>query len=761
MLRTFGTMLARAAMLLVFWANVIRAQAQDFAYIFTRNYVSIVDTRSSATADTILTLSPLFGPMGEVVFSPDGSVAYLLDGVRPNIRILDVPTGRLGTALTVSGVLARLERAVVSPDGRILYATSNDSLLVIDPTTARVQASICVGPHAADLALTPDGRKAYVTTEANNAKVAGFVVSVDLGASRVEAEIPMPPISENLAISPDGRSVYVPNPVNGTVSVIDTTRDEVTEVLNVAPFPRDVVFAPDGSLAYVTLSGDDSFVAVLDTGTMKEVDRVSIPLPGVRLSITSDGALLYVTHGQESCSVSAVGTEARSFERSVDVAGALGVAFTSVVREPPTAISMDESLKATGASPGVCAYVSHPFDDLVSVIDVLSGQIVGEIPVRNATRIVGDPDHSRLYVLGKTNQGTTGSLAVVDTAVNMTVDNILLLRGTAADVDLSAAGDVAVAAASTSSCAQFSRVDMATRDVTYSLPPEPDEPGALHVSIRPDGQLAYATSRFAGDPRFKIFVVDVPTLSVAEEIPFPDYNPEAVVFAPDNRFAYVSVQRLLDDPPNATGDELGRVAVIDTSSSTIVTEIAVENSPRSLAISPDGVWVYVANETSDSISVIDTSSNEVQTTIRIGESPTSIALSPGGEFLYVNSIVSRAVLAVDLASESVTRTIPLPFSPEDIAVQNAPGGCVAPPPPPSPTPAPIPFPLGACMGDCDGNLSVTVDELLLATGMALGTTTTGSCDLADWNRDGGVSIDELIEAVKSAIEGCSYFFCPF
>ncbi|MFN8641466.1 MAG: hypothetical protein U0802_07350 [Candidatus Binatia bacterium] len=84
----------------------------------------------------------------------------------------------------------------------------------------------------------------------------------------------------------------------------------------------------------------------------------------------------------------------------------------------------------------------------------------------------------------------------------------------------------------------------------------------------------------------------------------------------------------------------------------------------------------------------------------------------------------------------------------------------SPPPPPSPTPEPSPTlppsptATAACPGDCDGDATVSIDELVLAVGIANGTAPPASCAALDDNRDGAVSIDELVAAVASALRGC-------
>jgi RHS repeat-associated protein len=60
----------------------------------------------------------------------------------------------------------------------------------------------------------------------------------------------------------------------------------------------------------------------------------------------------------------------------------------------------------------------------------------------------------------------------------------------------------------------------------------------------------------------------------------------------------------------------------------------------------------------------------------------------------------------------------------------------------------------ACVGDCNGDRNVTVDELITGVNIALGTRLLGDCRSFDPNGDGEVTVDELITAVNNALSGC-------
>ncbi|MGD9765489.1 MAG: hypothetical protein AB7V27_17470, partial [Candidatus Binatia bacterium] len=68
--------------------------------------------------------------------------------------------------------------------------------------------------------------------------------------------------------------------------------------------------------------------------------------------------------------------------------------------------------------------------------------------------------------------------------------------------------------------------------------------------------------------------------------------------------------------------------------------------------------------------------------------------------------------------------------------------------------AAIPEPCGDCIGDCDCNGVVVVNELVLMVDIALRDTGTSRCVAGDPNRDDQITIDELVSAVNNALFEC-------
>ena len=60
-----------------------------------------------------------------------------------------------------------------------------------------------------------------------------------------------------------------------------------------------------------------------------------------------------------------------------------------------------------------------------------------------------------------------------------------------------------------------------------------------------------------------------------------------------------------------------------------------------------------------------------------------------------------------------------------------------------------------CTGDCNADRQVSINELILGVNVALGATRMSRCGNLDGNRDGMITIDELVSAVTGALDGCS------
>jgi YVTN family beta-propeller protein len=135
---------------------------------------------------------------------------------------------------------------------------------VIDTQTNQVVGSpIPVGEHPDGIAITPDGRFAYVVNgNTDNVSVIDTQTNQVFGTPTGVGHMP-----NGIAITPDGRFAYVTNEGSESVSVINTQINLVVgPPIEVGAIPEGIAITPDGRFAYVTNEGSES-VSVIDTQT--------------------------------------------------------------------------------------------------------------------------------------------------------------------------------------------------------------------------------------------------------------------------------------------------------------------------------------------------------------------------------------------------------------------------------------------------------------------------------------------------------------
>ena len=117
-------------------------------------------------------------------------------------------------------------------------ATGNGTVSVIDTATNKVTATVNVGSYLYGIAITPDGRKVYVSKEYVSNDGNNTVSVIDTSTNSVTATVPVGSYPYGVAVNPAGTKVYVVNSVSNTVSVIDTSTDSVTATVPVGGSPQ-------------------------------------------------------------------------------------------------------------------------------------------------------------------------------------------------------------------------------------------------------------------------------------------------------------------------------------------------------------------------------------------------------------------------------------------------------------------------------------------------------------------------------------------
>ena len=106
---------------------------------------------------------------------------------------------------------------------------------------------------------------------------------------------------------------------------------------------------------------------------------------------------------------------------------------------------------------------------------------------------------------------------------------------------------------------------------------------------------------------------------------------------------------------NSAGDN---VHIIDPVTNTVVGEISGIERAHGAQPSPDGRWLYVANESDDTVDVVDVTMLKVTEQIPLSGRPNNIAITPDGSKVYVAIAQSPGALdVIDTSSNELVATI--------------------------------------------------------------------------------------------------------
>jgi YVTN family beta-propeller protein len=159
--------------------------------------------------------------------------------------------------------------------------------------------------------------------------------------------------------------------------------------------------------------------------------------------------------------------------------------------------------------------------------------------------------------------------------------------------------------------ATLSVVDVASGEIVQRVSVGREPEG---VAVTPDGRTGYVSGEFDAS----VYSMSVPGGTPVERVLElrKEARPMGILLDAKRNRLYVSTGRG------------GTVAVIDSSSHKLLSEVKDGTRPWGSALSLDGRWHYTANGPSDDVSVIDTSTLQVVRRISAGRSPWGVAVGP-------------------------------------------------------------------------------------------------------------------------------------
>lgn len=257
---------------------------------------------------------------------------YVTNSVNPaTVSVIDTANNSVVATIELGSTAFDV---AITPDGTRAYVAINaaNRVAVIDTETNTVLTNIDVSPGGGPkgIAITPDGTRAYVTKGEDTVAVIDIVTNTVVDRINIGDRRP-----HGVAITPNGAFAYVANQFND-VTVIDTATNTVVATVEDRGSHNWVAITPDGTRAYVTNERVDT-VSVIDTTTNQVVGTVDVsPERAPRgIAITPDGAFAYEANSfGGSNSVSVIDTATNTVVTTIAVGGSPeGIAITPFIAD--------------------------------------------------------------------------------------------------------------------------------------------------------------------------------------------------------------------------------------------------------------------------------------------------------------------------------------------------------------------------------------------------------------------------------------------
>ncbi len=212
-------------------------------YVVDDSGVQVIDTATNTITATIANVS---GP--NLAFNATGSTGYLVERDFGAVAVIDTATNTVTRTISLAGIRGFAWDIAISPDGKRAYVTfTNGHLAIIDTATGKIVKSVTVPFYAGGIAVSPDGSRLYLV-DVPGAGGNLSVLNAKTGATL--ATIPVGPDPIDVALTPDGRQAYVADDTVNMLTQVDTHSDKVTATWATSSGGWFVAFA--GGRAYVT-----------------------------------------------------------------------------------------------------------------------------------------------------------------------------------------------------------------------------------------------------------------------------------------------------------------------------------------------------------------------------------------------------------------------------------------------------------------------------------------------------------------------------
>ena len=238
----------------------------------------------------------------QIVFTPDGRTAYILDDADGTVIPFSTATNTPGQPIRVAHARYFLLFAAITPNGKTLYVANTMTSAVTPISTASNKAGkpIHVGPAPEWIAFRPDGKTAYVVDDGHKLSQPGLVVPINTATNIPGKPITVGRAAFQIVLTPNGKTAYVDT--GESITPISTATDTAGEPIRLHGNPGQGVMAmtPDGKTIYAETIHPWTVVPI-STASNTAGNPINLPkdsdynfaAPG-QMAITPDGRTAYV-----------------------------------------------------------------------------------------------------------------------------------------------------------------------------------------------------------------------------------------------------------------------------------------------------------------------------------------------------------------------------------------------------------------------------------------------------------------------------------
>lgn len=519
---------------------------------------------------------------------------------------------------------------VPDPDGTRVFVVHPYSISAIDPDSQKVTRQLRINGGVTALEVSPDGTRGFATKTGSD-----LLTIIDLKRWRAIGYVRIDPQHADLEVSPDSRRLYISGPAG--MSIVDIATMAVATSIQ-SPHPGDIVLAANGTRALV-VGGE---LALFDLEHNALIKTLALGA-SVSYALTADGSRLYIVsyaHGH-----SWNGTVVRIIDAST------GDILETFADDRPASVhsAPDGRVYVTQPASGVVRVIDPLTAATTAVIPPLElGDGVRRSPIDIA--FTSGPDLAFVtYALRQNSRrGVVAVYRTSDFALEKTAtwgdEPFPDPSSPFYYWDIGAPSHIAVKPDGSEAYVVMESptvavIDMNSLSITHVIDLAIPEDAISDLAITPDGRRVYTTRWVtpSDNDAQSLVVIDTDTKEVSKRVGLPGNSSYGLAIVPDGSKAFVTTTFSdWESNPFASTEHLVSVIDLATDSITSTLTLATTNdtwgSSSYVATSPDGATIYATQWSNGTVAAIDPETNALLGTFPAGDLPTRLAVSSGVAF---------------------------------------------------------------------------------------------------------------------------------